>query len=137
MSVTEEDLDKANKKLNNMKKLLEKFNNKIDKVENDAEFKRLKKKWENDNSDSPFDGDFINYILYYEYVYNVGGFLTIRKQNLEYEIEQQVARCEELKKKVDNNKDDKDLDSAAENFVCVMLGAALILTIIVNIIRGY
>lgn len=113
MSTKEEELAKANKRLNNMKNLLEKYNNKIEKIEDDCKLEYYKEKYEqkianadDDDSDanSPFDEDFLNYLVAKSFVNDYQIPLVLRKHNLEYRIEQQAVKYKKLEEKLKNNK---------------------------------
>lgn len=107
MSTKEEEFTKANKRLNNMKNLLEKYDKKIEKVEDDCKLEYYKKKYEqkianadddNPDANSPFDEDFLNYLVAKSFVNDYQIPLVLRKHNLEYRIEQQAVKCKNLKK---------------------------------------
>ena len=113
MSTTEKELTKANKRLNNMKNLLEKYDKKIKKVEDDCKLEYYKEKYEqkianadeNDpDADSSFDEDFLNYLVAKSFVNDYQIPLVLREHNLEHRIEQQAAKCKKLKEKLKNNK---------------------------------
>ena len=88
---------KTNSKLDALRGELDDVNKQIAKIEANDSLKSYKEKLDNDDDDSPFSENAMNYFMALSETNGSLSVLYLRKHNLEAEINHQVKTCNGLK----------------------------------------
>lgn len=88
---------KTDSKLDTLKDELDNVNKQIAEIEANDSLKAYKEKLDNDDDDSPFSENAMNYFMALSETNGSLSILYLRKHGLEAEISHQVKNCNELK----------------------------------------